>query len=285
MRIAIIGSNGQLGTDLVKVLAKENELVKLTHREIEVSDYSSCLSLKQHAPDVVINTAAFHKTDACEDDPLRAFTINSMGPRNLSLVCREMGATVVFISTDYVFSGSKNVPYVEGDCPDPLNAYGVSKLAGELFTRQWPRHYVCRVASLFGSAGASGKGGNFVETMMTKARKGEPISVIDDIVMSPTYTMHAAELISSIISNKLPYGIYHATNSGCCTWFEFTKEIFSLLNMKVSVSPIKSSQYPTKAKRPPFSALSSEALAKLGAPVHSWQEGLSDYLKEKGYLV
>lgn len=284
MRIVIIGSTGQLGTDLTKALGGEHEVVGLTHQDVEVSDYTSCVRLKDYHPDIIVNTAAFHKVDQCEEEPLRAFSVNAVGARNLATVSKELEAADVFISTDYVFDGSKNRPYDENDVPCPINTYGISKLAGELFTRQNPKHYIVRVASLFGAAGSSGKGGNFVETMITKAKKGEPISVVEDMWMSPTYTRDSAAAVESMIRTKLPYGVYHATNNGFCTWFEFAKEILKLAGLKPVLTPIRTSQSPGKARRPSFSALRSVRLPKHGIRMREWKEALSDYLAEKGHL-
>lgn len=158
MRIVVIGSRGQLGTDLMKALSEEHEVVGLGHESIEVSDYNSCLILKEHDPDVIVNTAALHKVDQCEEEPLKAFSVNALGARNVAAVSREIEAANIFVSTDYVFDGSGKRPYTENDAPNPVNTYGVSKVAGEFFTRQNPRHYVVRVASLFGLTGSSGKG-------------------------------------------------------------------------------------------------------------------------------
>jgi len=283
MRIVILGSTGQFGTDLMKTLREDHELIGLTHRDLEVSNYSSCLAIKEHHPDVIINTAAFHKTDQCEEEPEKTFLVNAIGPKYVSSVSREIEATTIFISTDYVFDGTGKEPYVEDDLPNPVNTYGISKLAGELYTKQNPKHYIIRVASLFGVAGASGKGGNFVETMITKAKKQEPISVVDDQRMSPTYTADAAKTIKSIIESRLPFGTYHAANGGFCTWFQFAKQIFSLLNMNPSLTPIKTSQLQVKARRPKFSALTSTKLSKYGMQAREWTEALSDYLVEKGH--
>ncbi len=148
--------------------------------------------LKEHRPDVVINTAAFHKTDQCEEEPLKTFSVNALGARNIAMITKEIDATTVYISTDYVFDGSKKEPYTEEDIPAPINTYGISKLAAEHFTKQNPKHYIMRIASVFGKAGASGKGGNFVETMIAKAKKNESLTIIDDMWMSPTYTIDAA---------------------------------------------------------------------------------------------
>jgi len=284
MKIAILGSTGQLGTDLMKVFYDKHEVVGLTHQNIEVTDYNSCLILKEHKPDIIINTAAFHKTDQCEDEPLKTFSTNAIGARNIATISKEMEATTIFISTDYVFDGSKNEPYTEDDAPNPISTYGISKLAGELYTKQNPKHYIIRLASLFGVAGASGKGGNFIETMITKAKKNESITVVDDMWMSPTYTKDAALTIKKIIESKLPFGIYHATNQGYCTWFEFTKEIFKLTGLNPVLKPIKTNQLQTKAQRPKFSALKSIKLPKYKIKTREWKEALQEYLIEKRYI-
>ena len=176
MKVVVIGATGQLGSDLVKVF---EDVIPLTHRDIEVTDLSSCEILKELKPDVVINTAAYHKTDECEENPEKSFLVNSVGARNIALICKEIGAIDVYISTDYVFDGSKGESYTEEDVPDPINVYGVSKYAGEILTRNiCDRYYIVRVASLFGIAGASGKGGNFVETMIKKGKSGDELYVI-----------------------------------------------------------------------------------------------------------
>jgi dTDP-4-dehydrorhamnose reductase len=284
MRVEIIGSTGQLGTDLVRALREKHEVTGLTHQDVEVTDYNSCLLLKKHNPDVIINTAAFHKTDECEDEPLRAFSVNAVGARNVAAVSKEIGAVAMLISTDYVFDGYKKEPYTEDDVPNPVNTYGVSKVAGELFTKQNPKHYIVRVSSLFGVAGASGKGGNFVETMITKARKNEALSVVNDMWMTPTYTKDAARIIQEIIEKRLPFGIYHASNQGCCTWFQFAEEILRLAGLNPTLKPIETSQQQTKARRPSFSALRSTKLPEHGIQVREWKEALADYLVEKGHL-
>jgi dTDP-4-dehydrorhamnose reductase len=284
MKIIIIGSTGQLGQDLIKTMQTDHEVIGLTHQNIEVTDYFSVQTLKEQKPNVIINTAAFHKTDQCEDEPLKTFSVNALGPKNVAAVSKEINATTVFISTDYLFSGSKNQPYTEDDAPDPINTYGISKLAGELYTKQNPNHYIFRVASLFGTAGASGKGGNFIETMITKAKKDEPISVVDDMWMSPTYTRDVAETIKKILEDQLPFGTYHLTNKGKCTWFQFAQEIFKLTNLTPNLTPIKTSQLQTKAKRPLFSALKSTKLPKYNLEMRSWKEALRSYLIEKGHI-
>ena len=284
MKIIIIGSTGQLGTDLMKTLKHKHEVIGLTHQDIEVTDYNSCLILKKHHPDVIINTAAFHKTDQCEEEPLKTFSVNAIGTRNVATISKEIGATTIFISTDYVFDGSKNEPYKEDDTPNPINTYGISKLAGELYTKQNPKHYIIRLASLFGVAGASGKGGNFVETMITKAKKNETIRVVDDMWMSPTYTKDASTTIKKIMELKLPFGTYHSTNQGYCTWFQFAKEIFKIIDLDPTIKPTKTHKLKMKAKRPRFSALKSIKLSKYGIQIREWKKALRHYLVKKGRI-
>ena len=284
MKIAVIGSTGQLGTDLMKTLNDDHELVGLTHQDIEVADYDSCLILKKHQPDIVINTAAFHKTDQCEKEPLKTFSVNAIGAKNVALISKEIATTAVFISTDYVFDGSKKEPYTEDDTPFPINTYGISKLAGEHYTRQNPKHYIVRIASVFGKAGASGKGGNFVETMITKAKKNETITVIDDMWMSPTYTKDAASILKGILELQLPYGTYHATNKGYCSWYQFAQEIFQLTGLNPVLKPIKTDQLSLKARRPRFSALKSTKLSSYNIEPREWKEALRAYLIEKGHI-
>lgn len=284
MRIVVIGSTGQFGTDLVKTFENEHEVIGLDHRDIEITDYESCLILKEHQPDIIVNTAAFHKTDQCEEEPLKAFNVNTIGAKNVTVISMQIGASVVYVSTDYVFDGSKNEPYTEDDSPSPINTYGISKVAGEYYTRQNQKHYIIRIASVFGAAGASGKGGNFVETMMRKAKKSEPISVVDNMWMSPTFTKDAALTLKGIVESKLPYGTYHATNSGCCSWYQFAEEVFKIAGLNPVLTPIKSEQMSVKAKRPRFSALRSTKLSQHGIEIREWEKALHEYLVEKGHI-
>jgi dTDP-4-dehydrorhamnose reductase len=286
LRVAVIGSNGQLGSDLVEALTRNSafEPIGVLHKDLEVSDASSCKRIAELKPEVVVNTAAFHKTDLCEDDPLRAFQVNAVGSYNVSRACSDIGAVHVYISTDYVFSGDKVQPYSEEDTPAPINVYGMSKLAGELVASEYaPKHYVIRSSSLFGRAGASGKGGNFVETVVKKATSGDEIKVVGDIIMSPTNTMDLAQTICKIVEKRLPWGTYHVANSGSCTWWEFAKEIVLMGGFKAEVKRITSSEYPTKARRPKLSALTSVRLSHHNISMRGWQDALADYLRLKGH--
>jgi dTDP-4-dehydrorhamnose reductase len=281
LKVAVIGAGGQLGSDLVKVF---EDVVALGHKDIEVTDPSSCEVLRKIAPDAVINTAAFHRTDDCEDEPEKAFEVNAIGALNVARVCSSIGAVNVYISTDYVFSGTSG-HYYEEDPVRPINVYGSSKLAGEVLTRAYsPEHYILRVSSLFGIAGASGKGGNFVETMIRNVNKEDGLKVVDDIIMSPTYTLDAAEAIRAILEGGLRFDTYHVVNYGSCSWFEFAQAIFQLLGKTPTVHPIVSSEYPMLARRPGDSSLSNYRLREAGIEIRFWKDALKAYMEEKGHI-
>lgn len=287
MKLAIIGANGQLGTDLVRVLkTTEHEIIPLTEDDIDVTDFKSSEKLLRNIqPEALINCAAYVRVDDAEDFADKAFLVNALGSRNIALVCKDLNAISIYISTDYIFDGKKKVPYTEDDIPNPLNVYGNSKLAGEYFVKNIvDKHYIIRSASLFGTAGAMGKGGNFVETMLKKAHGNEEIKVVDDMVMSPTYTRDLADMIRKILAKKLPYGIYHVINSGECSWYEFARAIFENTGMKANLSPTRTNILQSKARRPMFSPLASVKLKNYGLEMESWEVALKNYLAEKGYL-
>lgn len=287
MRIGLIGSNGQLGSDLGRIFEDSgHEIVPLTHVDIDVVDFGSSRKiLEKIQPDIVINCAAYVRVDDAEEFPDKAFVVNALGARNIALICKDLGAILVYISTDYVFNGRKTQPYREDDSPDPLGVYGTSKLAGEYFVKNIVEdHYIIRSSSLFGIAGASGKGGNFVETMIKKARNDEEIKVVDDMIMSPTYTRDAAEMIRKILENKLPYDVYHVANAGQCSWYEFAGAIFDMMDMEANLSPVKTYILQSKARRPMFSPLISMKLKNHELEMESWEASLRKYLIEKEYL-
>jgi dTDP-4-dehydrorhamnose reductase len=288
MRVAVIGSAGQLGTDLVDILRKagDYEVFGLAHREMECSDPISIeKGLKKARPDVVINCAAFVRVDEAEGRPEEAFRVNGVGALNVAKACAELDALCVYVSTDYVFDGTKGAPYTETDAPHPINFYGVSKLAGEyLVQATCPRWLIVRMASLFGKAGSSGKGGNFVETILAKAKAGEPLRLVNDIRMSPTYTRDAAQALERLLFQTAS-GLFHCTNAGNCTWYEFACKALELMGLDSSVEPVSSSNYPMQARRPRDSSLEGSKLdSSLKGARRPWHEALKDYLIEKGHL-
>lgn len=278
MKIAIIGADGQLGTDLCKVIPQAEQL-PLTIKDIDITDKDKTFAvIKKINPDYVINTAAYHHVDKCEDNEVPAFQVNTFGPKNLAQACQEVGAVLVQISTDYVFDGKKGKPYIESDCPRPLSIYGVSKLAGEYCVQYTLAKYlIIRTTGLYGTAGCLGKGGgNFVENMIKRAKSQSEINVVDDEKLCPTYTLDLAKKIYELIKAK-KYGICHVVNSGGCSWYEFTLEIFKLLNIKTPVRPVKAEALKPKVKRPKYSVLTGKNIMR------SWQEALKAYLNENSH--
>jgi dTDP-4-dehydrorhamnose reductase len=286
MKTVLIGSNGQLGTDLVKALAGW-PLARATHADFDVCDAAAARQFLTAAkPELVINTAAFHKLDDCETQPHKAFAVNATAVRDLAGICRDLGATLVHISTDYVYGGEQSTPYTEEDLPSPVNVYGVSKLAGELLVRATcPRHYIIRTCGLYGVAGASGKGGNFPELMIRLAREGKPIKVVRDQVLTPSSTRDVAAKIHELVQTGR-YGVYHVTNSGSCSWYEFAGQIFHLLNLRPDFTSTTTAAFAAATQRPAYSVLAKDGLRRAGlAAMRPWQEALVDYLRKKGHLT
>lgn len=283
----IIGADGQLGTDLCKVVPK-NEQLPLTLKDLDITNTGKTRSIiTRQRPDVVINTAAYHRVDDCEDHETEAFAVNAIGVKQLAEACWESGAALVHISTDYVFNGEKRTPYAETDAPDPRSVYGISKLAGEQAVKYLlKKYFIVRSAGLYGAAGCLGKGGgNFVENMIKRAAAQPELKVVTDEVLSPTYTLDLAGKIDQLIRTK-NYGLYHIVNHGSCSWYEFTLKIFELLGKKVMVSPTTSTEYKSRAQRPKYSALKNERLSQLGLDdLRPWPEALKAYLEEKGCLA
>lgn len=289
-RIALIGANGQLGTDIVKVFSSDKffEVIPLTQQEIDIVNTDKTKQvLEKINPDLVINTAAYHRVDEIEDNPEKAFLVNVIAEKNLAELCQKNNWELAFFSTDYVFGldEKRKTPYTEEDLPGPVSTYGVSKLAGEFVTRfNCKKHFVLRLCGLFGIVGSLGKGTNFVETMIKLGKEKGEVRVVNDQVLTPTYTKNVAENLLELFKTK-NYGLYHMTSEGSCSWWQFACEIFRLLNMKVKCIPVSSEEYKTRAQRPAYSVLENANLKKLGInKMIDWKEGLKLYLKEKGYL-
>lgn len=286
-RVLLLGANGQLGSDIREVFGESDrvEVRGLTRANLDVEDTAGIGKVLREIPfDWLINCTSYHRTDECEDFPARAFAVNAEAVRQFALVCQEKGAVLAHISTDYVFDGKAGRPYTEADAPGPLNVYGVSKVAGEQFACAYcERHFVFRVASLFGVAGSSGKGGNFVETMVKMARAGRPLRVIADQVMSPTHTLDVAGALLAFVERGVTdYGVYHCVDTGACSWHEFACTILGLAGLAVNVERVAQAEYATKARRPLYSALDN---AKLGAlyRMPEWRVALGEYMRRKGY--
>ncbi|MFQ5875095.1 MAG: dTDP-4-dehydrorhamnose reductase [Dehalococcoidia bacterium] len=286
MRVAVIGSTGQLGSDLVQVFQSEGyEIFALTHADVECTDLEVVRAVVTAVrPDIVVNCAAFVRVDECQDQPLKALQVNALGALYVARVCAELEALCVYVSTDYVFDGEKGDAYTEADSPCPINVYGTSKLAGEHLVQQACRRWlIVRVASLFGQAGARGKGGNFIETLLARVRSGEPIRVVKDIRMSPTYTHDAARALERLLRQGTT-GLFHLTNAGACTWYEFARKTLELAGFGDLPEPIAAQDYPARARRPRDSSLRSTRLDGLvQACLRPWDEALESYLVAKGW--
>lgn len=285
MKVLLFGGAGQLGTDLRNTAdLKGIELCCPPHPEADITERDSVMKfLDLHSPSVVVNAAAFNLTDQCELNPEIALRANAEGPRLLAALCRERGARLLHFSTDYVFDGKKTTPYLESDDPNPLSQYGKSKREGEKAVMEAsPDFWVVRSSSLFGHAGSRGLGGNFVESILAKARSGAPPTVVNDVRMSPTYTRDLAERAWALVTRAVPGGVYHVANDGSCTWFEFAVEILHAAGVRADVLPLRSDQWPSKFTRPAQSALASERAAALGfPPLRPWRDALNAYLAER----
>ncbi len=283
MKIFLIGANGQLGTDLRQLLKTENiQVVPFTHRELDIRDAeTTARAIESHRPDFVINTAAFHKVEECEKQPAVSFEVNAIAVMNLAKACKQAGCVLVHFSTDYVFDGSKRRPYDEDDLPHPLNVYAVSKVAGELMIPfNTEAYFIVRTCGLYGVAGSSGKGGNFVETMLKKAAEGSQLRVVNDQVLTPTFTADLAQAVLRLIRSKR-YGLYHLSSEGKCSWYEFASKIFELENIQVDLVPVTTDQFASPVKRPSYSVLGKMRAKDLGIVMPPWQEGLQRYLQAR----
>ncbi len=284
MKVAVIGSTGQLGQDLVRTLG--GETVGFGHGDLDVTDgVGVAAAIGSLGPDWVINTAAYHRVDDCEANPALAFAVNTLGAQNVARAASLVGAGVVFVSTDYVFGAQergRDHPYEEGDAPSPLNVYGVSKAAGEQLVMQAnARHIVVRSAGLYGTA-TSRKGWTFPELMLEKARTEGLVRVVTDQVLSPTYTADLAQKTRELIERDA-VGLFHLTNAGECSWFEFAHGVFELAGVQAKMERIHTGQTQRRANRPSYSALTTARLEEAGlSPLRPWKEALGDYLRAKG---
>lgn len=285
MRVLLLGARSQLGYDILRLWTGD-QITPLGHSACDVTDTAAVgAAVAAARPDLVINLAASHRVDAVESDPTEALHVNALGAWEVARAAAGAGAAVMWVSTDYVFSGDKGSPYLEDDPTDPINAYGVSKAAGErLVALANPRHYIIRTSGLYGVAGASGKGGNFVETMLRLARAGNALRVVNDQILGPTSTSDLATAMRALAASEA-YGLYHITNSGAISWYDFAALIFQLCGVAADLTPVSSADYGAPARRPAYSVLANARTAALGlAPLRPIADALRAYLMEKRYL-
>jgi dTDP-4-dehydrorhamnose reductase len=276
MKILVLGHKGMLGTDLMARLVGRHEVLGRDADDFNIASADSCRSLLLEVqPQVVINTAAFTDVDGCETNVTACMAANAGGVRNIAAVCEEIGAKVVHISTDYIFDGAKGEPYREDDSPRPLNVYGHSKLEGEAFLESFSTRYILiRTAWLYGVHGR-----NFVKTILQKARTEKALRVVEDQIGSPTFAWDLAGAILYLIEGDHS-GIFHVTNRGSCSWYEFACKILQYKGLSdVSVTPITSDELPRPARRPPYSVLNCRKfMDATGKVMQFWQLALQDCL-------
>jgi len=280
-RVLVIGAAGQLGSELMRVLA-EHRPAGPARGELDIEDAASvAAAFERYRPTLVVNTAAFHKVEACETETEKATEANVVAVERLAAHCARTGAVLAHVSTDYVFDGEKRTPYDESDEPRPLNVYGASKLGGEqAIQRDLERYFIFRTSGLFGRTGVSTKGPTFVERMLQMAERRETPKVVDDIVFSPSYAPHVAAAMGAVMASDR-FGLYHVTNSGECSWYGLAVEAIRQMGSPVDVIATHS-HGSAGARRPAYSALAHGALLRNGFDdLPPWQEAVAAYVRER----
>lgn len=277
MKVLVTGVKGQLGYDVVNELEKRGiEAVGVDIQEMDITDAESVNNVITEAtPDAVIHCAAYTAVDAAEDNVELCRKVNADGTQNIANVCRKLDIKMIYISTDYVFDGQGETPWEPDDERQPLNVYGQTKYEGELAVQNMlEKYFIVRIAWVFGLNGK-----NFIKTMLNLGKTRDHLTVVNDQYGSPTYTYDLAKLLVDMILTE-KYGIYHATNEGICTWYEFACEIFRQAGLQVEVTPVSAEEYPAKAKRPSNSRMSKDKLTENGFErLPAWQDALGRYLE------
>jgi len=282
-RIAIVGASGQLGSALSEAFAGR-EIVTPTHAEVPFEDPAAVGRLLElQRPDVLINCSAFHHVDTCEREPARAFALNALAVDAAAAACAAREVAFVTVSTDFVFDGTLGRAYREDDAPNPLTAYGTSKLAGELLTRRHgPRHIIVRTSGVFGTGGTSNKGYTLIEKVLAQAERGERTRMVDDMVFSPSYAPHVARAMRDLIDAE-QFGTHHVANAGCCSWYEFVATAFEKAGL--GGAPLERISYASlqnPTRRPMYSPLENTTFARAGiAPLPSWQAAIDEFLANR----
>lgn len=278
MKILITGSKGQLGSELVEFLSKDNKVYGFGHKELDITDKNLVINtVSKIVPDIVIHCAAFVDADGCESNIKTAFDVNTIGSGNVAIASKKTKSAMVYISTDYVFDGKKKSPYLESDIQNPISVYGISKYGGELIVKHFlDKFFIVRTSWLFRKEGK-----NFVNTILRLAKDKKELRVVNDQVGSSTYIPDLAKAISALISTNY-YGIYHITNSGECSWYEFTKKILEYAKIKnVKVTPILTEELNRSAPRPKYSVLANFNLEKKKIyKMRNWELTLKDFFKK-----
>jgi len=277
MKVLITGGEGQLGKELKLLLEDNYDLYAWDIDKLDITKGAETINkIKGLNPDIIIHSAAYTDVDGCEDNIDLAYQVNAYGTRNVAVASQECDAKLLYISTDFVFDGAKNKPYIEFEQPNPLNIYGKSKLIGEEFVKSLvSKHFIVRTAWLYGK-----HGNNFLQTMLRLTEEKNMLTVVNDQIGSPTYTKDLAEVIKELIQSNL-YGTYHASNNGECSWYKFAKKIFEYANIDIEVKPVTSQEFIRPASRPKYSVLKNYSLEQgLGYKMRDWQIALEEFLKK-----
>lgn len=283
-KVVVFGSRGQLGVELVRVFTERGYQVDSYDRtKVDISDAAAAeRTLAQADPALVLNAAAYNQVDVAENEPLPAYIANGLAVRNLAMACRQVDAQFVHFSTDYVFDGAAGRPYTEQDRPHPLGAYGVSKLAGELYARAYlEKPLVIRTSGVFGPGGLNTARGNFIELMLRLAATKRPIRVVEDHVASPTYAPLLAARTADLVERK-QHGVFHVGGGTAISWFDFAKLIFRAAGLQPELQPTNEREYRTAARRPKYSALSNAKMESCGIePMPPLEAAIELYLKAR----
>ena len=277
MRILVTGVGGQLGTDVVAELKKRgHEVIGVSQEELDITEEAKVEAFVMNTrPEAIIHCAAYTAVDAAEDNYELAYQVNCLGTRYLARACKNLNGKFIYISTDYVFSGEGVQPWKVDDITNPQNNYGKTKLLGEEEVKKYTdQYYIVRTSWVIGAVGK-----NFVKTMLQLGKARGAVSVVNDQIGAPTFTKNLSTLLSDMVETNR-YGVYHATNEGECSWYEFAVEIFRQAKLDVTVTPVNSSEFPAKAVRPKNSRMSKDCLTKNGFHrLPDWKLELGEYLK------
>jgi len=287
-KVLVFGGGGQLGLELCREFQHRQWDVRWFERQqLDITDAERVeAEIGTSDPQIVINAAAYNQVDIAENEPLAAYLVNSLAVRNLAVACRQTGARLVHYSTDYVFDGTKGSPYVETDPPHPIGAYGVSKLAGELYAQAYlDDALIIRTSGVFGPGGMFTPRGNFVELMLRLAQQSKPIRVVRDFVASPTYAPAMAARTADMVEKNLQ-GVFHLGGGVAISWFDYAAMIFQLAGLSPALEPTSEKEHRTPARRPKFSALSNSKLEAAGiAPMPPLREALQEYLRAREHAT
>lgn len=281
IRALLIGGSGQLGAEIGRRWV-DVEIDAPSHDELDLGRIDTLEdAVAFYRPNLVVNCAAYHKVDQCEVEPLRAMEINAVAVDTLAGVCARRQIEFLTVSTDYVFDGNLGRAYVESDVPRPLSTYGVSKFAGELLVqRRQMKAYIVRTCGVYGLHASRTKGYTFIDRIISDARAGTPVRVVNDVICSPTYAGHLAEALGTLVRSGT-YGLYHMANAGAVSWYDFAAEALRQSGIDHPIESLKGSEWKGMARRPAYSPLASEKLAGLGIAMPSWAEGIAAYLADK----